>query len=179
MCVRCFCLYKSRTLGPLIDDLNLLATAINEKARRLIIPLAFFFIIYGNSHRAKWLITVTRIKIGKGDNRSTIKFNYKINTTLQQVASCRFSFFFFPPANSSFYCPNLGREATRGHVQRQILGQEHCVERNTHPFGTRRLSSIRSFNHYQQRMGSTIFRGYCWWYCRGKTHVHNGMAVIL
>lgn len=163
----CFCLYKSRTLGPLIDDLNLLATAINEQARRLIIPLAFFFIIYGNSHRAKWLITVTRIKIGKGDNRSTIKFNY--NTTLHKSHNQLYFFFRFL-SNSSFCCSNLGREATRGHVPRQILGQERCVERNTHPFGTRRLSSIRSFNHYQQRMGSTIFRGYCWWYCRGKTH---------
>jgi len=91
VCVCCFCLYKSRTLGPLIDDLNLLATAINEQARRLIIPLAFFFIIYGNSHRAKWLITVTRIKIGKGDNRSTIKFNY--NTTLHKSHNQLYFFF--------------------------------------------------------------------------------------
>ena len=43
VCVCCFCLYKSRTLGPLIDDLNLLANAINEKNPAANNPVGLLF----------------------------------------------------------------------------------------------------------------------------------------
>lgn len=67
-------------------------------------------------------------------------------------------FFFLPRINRfALLYNNVGREATAGQVRRHVLGPERRAERNPHAFGTGRLSSVRSINHNQQRMGPAIF----------------------